>query len=121
VKHVARFVITCLLPLAALSGCFSDDLDDGDSSRRNDGGVPADMADAAISPACPESPPRIGERCPSVEEHGTRCSYVVNQCSYNGNVYDKTNDICCSPGGNWYECGTNETPCDREPPTDAGL
>ena len=55
----------------------------------------------------------IGETCPTVEEHGTRCTYTIGQCAFNGNTYDKTTDLCCEPRGNWYECGSNETPCDR--------
>jgi hypothetical protein len=116
-----KFAITgaVVFALSVLVGCFGDDFDDGSGPPGRDGGA-VDMVDAMIAPACPEAPPRVGERCPTVEEHGTTCTYTISQCSYNGSVYDKTNDICCTPGGNWYECGMNETPCDREAAQDAG-
>jgi hypothetical protein len=122
--YVMRSAIPCVVAfvLAMLVGCFGDDSEGGDDTRSGptDGGLLIfDMSDATVTPACPESIPRIGETCPTIEEHSTVCTYTIDQCSANGSIYDKTNDFCCMPRGTWYACGMNETPCDRAAAEDA--
>jgi hypothetical protein len=100
--------------LAMALACGDDDSDNGGMTRR-DGGplLTPDAADDSVVSPCPSSVPRIGENCTEVKEANTRCSFVIDVCSYNGSSYDKTVDFCCSPGSNWDQCGTGETPCDR--------
>jgi hypothetical protein len=95
--------------------------DDFPTEREGPGGpmVPTSLIDAggdAEESLCPAELPKLGSSCPAGSmENLSRCTFVVGVCQSQNSTYDVTVDYCCAQGRLWDLCGTNTTPCDREP------
>jgi hypothetical protein len=99
----AGFLVLALL--AACAGGEKIVREDPDPGP-GDGGSPE-----PIDP-CPESQPKIGDRCGSSE--GMTCTYPNGPCTNpNGMVYEETINYCCI-GEVWSTCG-GYSPCDIRP------
>jgi len=121
VRSLPRALAVVGLMLSGLFGACTDDpaIEDRPRNPNNPGGLVLDGGGDAEGSLCPASEPKVGENCPSTEESQLRCTFTVGTCEFAGANYDITVDYCCQRGVHWEACGTNSTPCDREPVVDA--
>ncbi len=114
--QVAGAALLVLVAGLSSPSCANDDFTVDRTMRPAPGPNPfVDAGADAEESYCPAQVPKIGENCPSDMENLIRCSFVVGVCEYQASSYDITVDYCCSRGTVWDTCGTNTTPCDRDP------
>jgi hypothetical protein len=131
-----RQTLTATLLAALAVGC-GDDSTFGDRPAPEGGViipiVPGGDAEASeAGELCPESEPKLGDRCPPGLSEGIMCRYEVDKCiGPNGAEYGDFLDYCClqtlwtTCGGksvcDTFDAAVPDAPvADTRPPADAG-